>query len=117
MRAINKMKKEFGVYFWMHILLLIPAYTSFLFVDWKIILIVVILLQIQYSVLGGCILTHLEMGSDKNETFIWYYLRKIYPSLNPRKTKFVIRIIVPLTILVLGLLFQIKLGFIPIIEL
>lgn len=114
---MQKIKKEFGVFFWIHILLLIPAYFSFLLVDWKIILIVVILLQIQYSILGGCILTHLEMGNDKDETFLWYYLRKIYPALNPIKTKFVIRVVVPIIILTLGLLFQIKLGFNPIIKL
>ncbi len=111
------MKKDFGIYFWIHTFLLIAAYLSFLFVDWKIIIIVVILLQIQYSLLGGCVLTHLEMGKDKNETFIWYYLRKIYPSLSPTKTKFVIRVIVPIVVLILSLIFQIKLGFNPLIKL
>lgn len=110
------MRKDFGIYFWIHILLLILAYLSFLFVDWKIILIIVVLLQLQYSILGGCLLTHLEMGKDKNETFLWYYLRKIYPKLDAKRTKFVIRVIVPVVILILGLFFQIKLGFEPVVK-
>ena len=110
------MKKEFGLWFWVHILLLILVYLSPLFIDWKLIVIGVVILQIQYWVINGCILTHLEMGKDKNETFIWYYLRKIYPNLNPKRTKFVIRVIVPIVLVTAGIILQTKLGLEPLIK-
>lgn len=110
------MKKEFGLWFWVHILLLIPAYLSPLFIDWKLIVIGVAILQIQYWVIDGCILTHLEMGKDKNETFIWYYLKKIYPDLDSKITKFVIRVIVPIVLVTAGIIIQIKLGLEPFIK-
>lgn len=81
------MEKEFGLWFWIHILLLIPAYLSPIFFDWKLIVIGVAILQIQYWIVGGCILTHLEMGKDKNETFIWYYLKKFTSEISPQKNK------------------------------
>jgi hypothetical protein len=110
------MKREFGLLFWIHILLLIPAYLSPLFIDWRLIAIGVVMLQIQYWTINGCFLTHLEMGKDKNETFIWYYLRKIYPNLNPKTTKFVIRVIVPVVLVTVGFFLQTNLGLMPIIK-
>ncbi|EKD23774.1 MAG: hypothetical protein ACD_81C00185G0012 [uncultured bacterium] len=110
------MKKEFGLLFWIHILLLIPAYLSPLFIDWKLIVIGIVILQIQYWVIDGCILTHLEMGKDKNETFIWYYLSKRYPNINPKRTKFVIRVIVPVALVMAGFFLQTKFGLEPLIK-
>lgn len=108
------MKSEF--WFWLHLLLLIPAYFSFILFDWWLIVFGVIVLQIQYLLIGGCFLTHLEMGKDKNETFIWYYLQKIYPRINPVKTKFVIRFVVPVLIIATALVVQVKFGFQPMIH-
>ena len=110
------MKKEFGIFFWLHILALVPAYLSPIIVDWKIIVIGAVILQIQYWVIGGCFLTHLQMGKSKNETFIWYYLRKIYPSLNPGTTKFVIRVVVPIILVVIAFIIQTKFNVEPLIN-
>ena len=110
------MKKEFGLFFWIHIVLLILAYLSPLFVDWKIIVSGVILLQIQYWLIDGCYLTHLEMGKDKNQVFVWYYLQKLYPNLNPKTTKFTVRIIIPILLVIFALLLQTKLGLAPLLH-
>jgi hypothetical protein len=111
------MKGEYGLLFWVHVLLIILSYTSFLYVDWKLILVVTILLQLQYSFIGGCIVTHLQMGKDSNETFIWYYLKKLIKDLDPKKTKFIIRIIVPIIILLLAIILQVVYGLVPYIKL
>lgn len=110
------MEKEFGLWFWIHILLLIPAYLSPIFFDWELIVIGVVLLQIQYWVVGGCILTHLEMGKNKNETFIWYYLKKFYPEISPQKTKFFIRVIIPIVLVVAGFLLQTEFELKPLLD-
>lgn len=110
------MKKEFGLWFWLHLLLLIPAYLSPILLNWKLIIAGVFVLQIQYWIAGGCILTHMEIGADKNETFVWYYLQKIYPNLNPKITKFVVRIVVPIFLVVIAVLLQVKLGIKPLIN-
>jgi hypothetical protein len=56
------------------------------------------------------------MGKNKNETFIWYYLRKIYPKLSPQKTKFAARVVVPILLIGVGFILQVELGFYPLIN-
>lgn len=95
------------LYFFIHILLLIPAYFSPILFNWKLIVLGSLLLQIQYLILGGCVLTHLELGKDKNETFIWYYLQKLYPKLNPKITRYFIRFILPIFLISFAMVIQI----------
>jgi hypothetical protein len=109
-------ENEFGFWFWVHAVLLVPAYLSPIFFDWKLIVLGVVILQIQYWLIDGCILTHLEMGKDKNETFIWYYLVKIFPTLNAKKTKFFIRIMVPIFLIIAGYIMQEYFGLHPFIK-
>lgn len=109
------MKKEFGLYFWIHALLLIPAYLSPLLFDWKLVILGAALLEIQYWLIGGCFLTHLQLGENRNQTFIWYYLHKIFPSMDPVKTKFVIRVIVPILLIVFAFILQVQFNYIPLI--
>jgi hypothetical protein len=110
------MKKDFGIYFWIHFLLLIPIYLSPVIFDWQIVILGAILLQIQYRVLGGCLLTHLEMGKDKDRTFIWYYLHKIFPKLNPKRVKFTIRVIFPILFSTTTIILQNQFNFKPLIS-
>jgi len=110
------MHKDFGLYFWIHILALVPAYLSPLLVDWWVIIIGVVALQIQHYVIGGCVLTHLEMGKDKNETFIWYYGRKVFPTLDAFRTRIFIRFVVPAVLLIIALVLQLGFDYKPLIH-
>jgi len=110
-------KGDFGFIFYLHTLLQLLEWFSFLFIDWQILLVLLVLLQIQYSFLGGCILAHLELGKDKNYTFTWYYLVKIFPNLDPKKTTFVIRVIAPILLLVLAVYLQVFVGYSPLFNL
>ena len=103
--------------FWFHTTLELLEWFSFLLIDWQILLALLVLLEIQYSVLGGCILAHMELGKDKNYTFTWYYLVKIFPNLDPQKTTFVLRVIVPLLILILAIYLQMFIGYKPVLNL
>jgi len=113
---MQKRVTEFGPVFWVHLLILIPAYLSPFWLDWRVILFAIILLQIDYAVSGGCFLTHLEMGKDKNLTFVWHYLRKVFPGLDQTKTKFVIRVIVPGILFLSSFISQWGFGFVPYIK-
>ena len=110
-------KNDFGQIFWLHTILELLEWFSFLLIDWQILLVLLILLQIQYSTLGGCILAQAEFGKDKNHTFTWYYLVKIFPSLNPKKTTLVLRYIIPILVLALAIYLQAFIGYVPILHL
>ena len=110
-------KKDFGLIFWLHTALQLLEVFAFLLIDWQILLAILVLLQIQYSVLGGCVLSHMELGKDKNYTFTWYYLVKVFPNLDPKKTTFILRVVVPIMLLVLAIYLQVFLGCIPVLNL
>jgi hypothetical protein len=99
-------KKDFGLIFYIHLFLIFVSYTSFLWLDWKIILISVIFLQIYYLFRGGCDLTYIEFGKDEDTTFVWYYLKKIFPNLNQKSTKIIVRYTIPFIIIFLAYLKQ-----------
>lgn len=105
--------KDFGPWFWVHVVLLLIAYASPLLADWRIILIGVAVLQIQYWMIGGCYITHLERGKDSREVFWWYYLRKIWPNIRADHTKFVVRIVVPIIIVGIAFILQTHIGYTP----
>jgi hypothetical protein len=101
------MKKDFGIIFWIHLLLIIAVWTSPFWVDWRIMLVVIVLLNLQFLILGGCYLTFLETGKDRDMTFYYYYLSKFFPHLNKKKTKIFIRYILPFLLLGIALIYQI----------
>lgn len=112
-----KNKKDFGWIFWVHSVLEILELFSFLLIDWQILLSILILLQIQYSVIGGCIMAKMEFGGAKKYTFNWYYLVKIFPNLDPWKTTLVFRYILPLLVLILAIYLQVFTGYSPLLNL
>jgi len=110
-------KKDFGPIFWFHTILELLEWFSFLLIDWQILLALLILLQIQYSVFGGCVLAQAEFGKGKKYTFTWYYLVKIFPNLDPVKTTWVLRYIIPILVLALAVYLQAFVGYSPVLHL
>ena len=111
------MKRDFGFVFWSHLILIILAWLSPLWIDWRLIFIGILLLSIQYTILGGCYLTFLETGKDKDMTFYFYHLSKFFPSLNKRKTKLFIRYVLPAILLVIAYVLQVFYGWTPLLKL
>lgn len=99
-------RKDFNLVFWIHLILIIFSYSSFIWLDWKLIIASSLILQIYYLTRGGCDLTFAEFGNDKNITFVWYYLKKIFPNINQKKTKFFVRFIIPLILILLSFILQ-----------
>src|SRR5574340_1179463 len=111
------MKKDFGIVFWIHLFFIILAYSSPLWLDWRVITAGIIILQIQFIVIEGCILTQMEAGKDRDMTFGYYYLSKIFPKLNKVKTKFFIRYIISVTIFLTAFILQYYFHYQPAIKL
>jgi hypothetical protein len=110
-------KNEFGLLFWVHLFLIITAYLSFLYVDWKIIFWSVVVLQFYYSLRGGCDLTFAEFGEDKDIVFVWYYLKKVFPNLDKKTTKNFIRYVMPIFLVSISFFLQKIMNFTPLIKL
>lgn len=108
-------KNEYGWVFWLHLFLIIASYLSFLYVDWKLILLGVLLLQIYYLLRGGCNLSFVEFGHNKDITFVWFYLNKIFPNLSQKTTKICICFILPIFLILVSFYLQKIMGYVPLI--
>jgi len=100
-------KNLFGVWFWIHLPLVILANSSFLIFDWGLILIGVLALQLQFLIFKGCVLTIAEFGKTKDITFYTVYLEKIGFKFNRRKFMLYMRYFHPIVILILAITFQV----------
>jgi hypothetical protein len=100
------MKKDFGPIFWLHLVLILAAFSSPFWLDWRIILAAVILLHVQWQVLGGCYLTQLEVGKESEATFYSHYLAKVFTHVDTQKVKFVTQTVLPVVVLGVAIIIQ-----------
>jgi len=101
-------QKDFGLIFFIHLIIVILAYSSpfWLSIEW--ILIGIVLNYLQILVLKGCILSQKEFSS-KDILFVDYYLRKAGIHFPAKHSKFIIRYIFPAIICVTAFVWQIVL--------
>jgi len=72
------MRGDYGPTFWIHLILIIAAWTSPLWLDWRLILIGWLLYLLQLKIFGDCILTKKQFKTRKRSvTFYYYYLKKL----------------------------------------
>jgi hypothetical protein len=110
-----KLKKDFGVVFWIHLTLILLAYFSPFFFRWQIIFVMVFASFIQQVIFKGCILTHAQFGKDPHMTFYYRYLTLLGINVNKEKLKFLMTWIMPILVLLFVLFWQVILGIDPII--
>lgn len=99
-----------------HLIIIIFAYTSPFWLDYKIIAIGVIIYWLQVIIFKGCILTKEQFGVTK-EIFVIYYIEKLLDINIPRKqAKFFMDVILPVFILLFSVFIQTMLKVVPFIE-
>jgi len=73
-----KQQKDFGLIFWVHLILIILLWASPFWLSWKLIILAIVLYYLQLLVFKDCILTKAQFGEKKRSTtFYWYYLTKL----------------------------------------
>ena len=105
--------KPYGLIFWIHLFVNMLFIFSWVFFSWWLIIVGEILLQIQYKFLKGCILSKAEFKEDIS--CITYYLHKWNLTSDQNKGKSFVRIQLPIIVIMLSIIWQIVLGFRPII--
>lgn len=108
-----KESKDYGIIFWLHLVINIIFLASFILFSWWIILVGVILLELQFIILKGCILSKAEFGKD--EACVPYYFKKWGFIKDKDKTKIFIRYILPFIILGLAILSQLMFNHQPLV--
>ena len=110
-----EMKKDFGLIFWVHLLLIILVWLSPILFSWKIILLLIFIYYLQLFVFGDCILTKKQFGNEKREeTFYSYYLCKIGFKINKKKLVIFLDYVLPWILFIIAYSIQ-RTGFEPLV--
>ncbi|MEK6892689.1 MAG: hypothetical protein AABX07_00635 [Nanoarchaeota archaeon] len=109
---MKKKRKDFGMVFWMHLVLVLIYYlTPFLF-SWKIVILIALFILLQYKFLGDCFLTNLEFQQE-DKTFFEHYLNKIGISISKKNIDFIAKYIVPFVLPAIAIIWQVLLRHAP----
>ena len=74
-----------------------------------------ILLSLQYAIFQGCLLTHIQFGKVRYDTFYYRYLVRIWPNVSRKKIWFAVRFVLPIVIIVTALVWQIYFEYEPLL--
>lgn len=100
--------KEVTYYFvsLIHLFIIVAAYVSPFLLNWKIVLIGVLIYVPFSAFMKYCPLTRLQFGSTKH-SFNWYYLNKVGINISEKKLDIYLRYIVPLAVFLIAVLWQV----------
>lgn len=116
--TIKNMKKDvkyFGPIFWLHLILIVFAYLSPFLFDWKVIILVIVLLFIQYYLFGGCLLNKVQFDDTTDTVFLYPYLTMLGLKLDSYKFKIFIRYYLPFILLFIAIIWQVVLDRPPLL--
>ncbi len=100
-------KKElFGFWFWLHLFLDLLFLSSPFWLSWKIILVMVALMFLQFLFLGKCVLNKAQFKKTKDAVFLYPYLKMLGWRLNYKTSKILLRYIVPICIVIWAYIWQ-----------
>ncbi|MFH1290838.1 MAG: hypothetical protein ABIH92_05535 [Nanoarchaeota archaeon] len=108
-------KKDFGIIFWLHLILILIADSSPILFRWQLIFFGVVFLFLQQIIFQGCLLTHAQFGKDSYMTFYYKYLKLVGFRVNKKKLKFLMAWIMPVIVFLISILLQKILGIKPLL--
>ena len=100
--------KAFRYYFFLflHIVLLTAWYTSPFYLDWRLVIVTVLLYHLQNQCAKGCLLTQGQFGKE-NEGFYYHYLSKFGWKPNKERLNFVLDFVIPGVMIVTAIMLQV----------
>jgi len=110
-----RLQSDFGLIFYVHLVLILIAYSSPFLFRWQLILLGILFLYIQQIIFQGCLLTHAQFGKDPHMTFYYKYLTILGIKVNKKKLKFLMAWIMPFLVFLVSLLLQKIIGIKPLL--
>lgn len=99
----------------LHVVLILLAYSSFVWLDWKLVIVGVGLYYMQLLVFGWCVLSLAQFDREKISFHEWY-LTKLGIKVNRKRLNFALTWIIPFVIVGLAVIVQVGLHFAPLIR-
>jgi hypothetical protein len=110
------MKKELLIV--SHLILTTLAYTSWLWLDWRIIAVLAVAHLILLEITRGCPLAHAQFPEDKDARFYEWWMKKLgmkFTKKNRRVIFIIMRYILPFILIGLAVLLQIIFNVKPLV--
>jgi hypothetical protein len=98
-----------------HIVIILFAYSSPLWLDWKLVALGIVLYHLQLFLFGGCILSLAQFKGEKKSFHEWY-LAKLGLAIDSKKLRFFLNIILPFVFLALAFILQLGFGVQPLVK-
>lgn len=100
-----------------HLVILLAAYSSPFWLDWRICLILGAIFYLQLMLFKGCVLTMAQFKTKKSElSFHEWLLDQLSIKMNRRRLIFILRW-APVVVLIWAVIWQTALGFAPAVKL
>jgi hypothetical protein len=93
----------------LHVIIILLAYSAPFWLDWRLVLLGVIVNYVQILIIGGCVLSHAQF-EDKGQSFHEWYLKKFGFKINRKRLNIILRWVIPFVLLGLAAVWQIILG-------
>jgi hypothetical protein len=101
-----------------HLILTVLAYTSWFWLDWKIVAVLAIAHLVLLEATNGCPLAHAQFPEDKDARFYEWWMGKLgvkFTKKNRRAIFILMRYILPFVLIGLAVLLQVVFQFRPLI--
>ena len=108
------MKKhdDFGLLFWIHLILILLVWASPFLLGWKVILFFIILYYVQITLFKECLLSREQFNGKKERTiFYHYYLGMMGIKVDKENARIFVDYVVPWIIFILAIVLQIVFKF------
>lgn len=93
-------------FLFLHVAILAAWYTSPFYLDWRLVILTVVLYHMQNYFANGCLLTQGQFGKE-NEGFYYHYLTKFGFRPNREGLNFVLDYVIPGTMIFVAIILQI----------
>ncbi len=107
-------RKDFGFYFWLHVIIIAAAFLSPILLPWWIIFILMCCYIAQNLIFGGCVITTAEFGVH-GRSFWYHYLSMAVPGIHKKATIFFIDWILPPAVVGMAMFWQLYYDNIPLV--
>lgn len=98
---------RYYVFLVLHIVLLVAWYTSPFYLDWRFVVLTVVLYHVQLYYAKGCLMTQGQFGKQ-NDGFYYYYLTKFGFHPDKQRLSFILDYVIPGALILLALFIQLR---------
>ena len=103
----NKIR-DFPPVFWVHAFLFAVSLTLPFWLNWKLIVIGIILFELQFVLIKDCFLTEIQFGKGSPGFWYFYITKYIYHHhLNPTITNIFVRVAYPIVLIISAYMIQV----------